>query len=105
MVMVEIENGATGMMIIIAEVEAHMIMVKIVMLEIQMTAIAEMVTEMMITRQVGAKVTMTMHQEIGLMEEITILMKMMIGVLLGIASTSHIHLNFALPTKRFLLQF
>lgn len=105
MVMVEIENGAKRMIIIMADAEAQMVMVKIIMLEIQMTAIAKMVTEMMITRQVGAKVTITMHQEIGGLteEENTILMRMMIDVLLGIASTSHIHVNFALPTKRFLL--
>lgn len=107
MVMVEIENGAKGMIIIMADVKAHMDTVKRNTLQIQMTAIAKMVTEMMITRQLGAKVTITMHQEIGglIEEENTILTRMMIDVLLGIASASHINLNFALPTRRFLLPF
>lgn len=99
-VMVEIENGAIGMMKNMVEDETCMVRVEIVMIEVQMTTIVNIEKEMMIARKVVAMVTITLHQEIGvLLETNTVLMRMMINVHLGmhLLPTS---ISFDLQTKR-----
>lgn len=78
----ETENGALGMMT--GMVEVGTVGMEIRMVGILMNAMAEMVTEMMITGEIGAMMTINMGQEVGaLIEKEIALMRMMIGIHLG----------------------
>lgn len=100
MAMLEIENGAIGMMKSMVEDETCMVRVEIVTIEVQMTTIVKIEKEMMIARKVVAMVTITLHQEIGvLLEKNTVLMRMMINVHLGMHLLP-ISISFDLQTKR-----
>ena len=78
----ETENGALGMMT--GMVEVGTVGMEIRMVGILMNAMAEMVTEMMITGEIGAMMTIHMGPEVGaLIEKEIALMRRMIGIHLG----------------------
>ena len=80
-------NGATGMMIGMAEMETLIVVMEIAMAENTRSAMVEMVTEMMITGEEVEALTITsMAKEVeALIETESALLMMMVNILLGMS--------------------